>query len=135
MCGVDRFRRLVAMRIVADPASLDRIEAPEAGYLMRLAPDDLLVVPAPDRVEVADPYAIVEPEHGFSGAWFEVSELAMLQSVCEWEFPSERPALAQGHVAGVAVKMLFSGSGVMVVVPTVTLHHFRERLNLHGGRP
>lgn len=134
MCGADRFERLEGTRIVADPAALDRVEAPDAGYLVRLAPDDLLVVPALDRVEVSDPHAIVDPESGFSGAWFGASELAGLQSVCEWEFPGERPALAQGHVAGVAVKMLFSVSGALVLVPTVTVHHLLERLNMGGRR-
>ena len=134
MCAADRFERLEGTRIAADPSALDRIEAPGAGYLLRLAPDDLLVVPAIERVEVPDPHAIVEPESGFSGAWFGASELAGLQSVCEWEFPAERPALAQGHVAGVAVTMLFYGSGALVVVPTVTVHHFHERLNMAGLR-
>ena len=134
MCAADRFERVEGTRIVADPAALDRIGAPEAGHLVRLAPDDLLVLPAPDRIEVSDPHAIVEPESGFSAGWFGASELAGLQSVCEWEFPAERPAQAQGHVAGVAVTMLFSGAGALVIVPTVTVHHLHERLNMAGRR-
>ena len=131
---VDRLQRLEATRIVADPSSLDRIVPPEAGYLIRLAPDDLLVVPAPGRVEVGDPHAIVEPESGFSGAWFAASELALLQSVCEWKFPEERPTVCQGHLAGLPVKMLFSGSGALVLVPTVLEHHLYERLKRYGGQ-
>lgn len=134
MSAPERFERLDGTRIVADPASLDRMEAHEAGHLIRLAPDDLLVLPAPDRVEVDDPHAIVEPECGFSGAWFGVSELVVLQSLSEWGFPEERPALAQGHLAGVPVKMLFAISGVLVLVPTVIAHHLEERLAMHGRR-
>ena len=134
MFAADRFERLEATRIVADPASLDRMQTPETAYLIRLAPDDLLVLPALDRVEVDDPHAIVEPECGFSGACFGISDMAVLQSVCEWEFPEERPTLAQGHLAGLPVKMLFSTSGVLVLVPTVMAHHARERLERCGRR-
>ena len=67
MPGADRFERLAATRIVADPAALDGFAArSDGGYVMRLAPDDLLVLPAVSRVDVADPHAIVEPEGGFS---------------------------------------------------------------------
>lgn len=132
MSGADRFELLEATRIVADPSALDRIEAPDAGYLIRLAPDDLLVLPALDGVEVDDPHAIVEPECGFAGARFGNSDLASLQSACEWEFPDERPALAQGHLAGVPVKMLFSTSGVLILIPTGMAHTFQERLKMYG---
>ena len=83
----ERFERLEATRIVADPGALDGIESPDGGRLMRLAPDDLLVLPALARVDVADRYAIIEPETGFSAAWFGRSQLARLQAVSAWEFP------------------------------------------------
>lgn len=124
----DRFERLVATRIVADPGALDGIEAPDGGHLVRLAPDDLLVFPPPEQVDVADPYAIIEPEAGFSAAWFDRSELPRLQALSAWEFPLRRPALAQGHLAGIPVKMLFCVGGVLVLVPAVLAHHLEERL-------
>jgi hypothetical protein len=126
--GPERFERIEATRIVADPGALDEIEAPAGGRLFRLAPDDLLVLPPPDRVDVADPYAIVEPEAGFSAAWFDRSELPRLQALSAWEFPRRRPALAQGHLAGIPVKMLFDVGGVLVLSPAVLAHHLEERL-------
>lgn len=128
----DRFERLAATRIVADPAALDRIEVPDGTHLMRLAADDLLVLPAVSQPRVADRHAIVEPEGGFSGAWFDESELPRLQALSGWEFPRRRPAFAQGHIAGVPAKLLFAGGRVLVLVPTVVAHHLEERLFLAG---
>ena len=130
----ERFERLEATRIVADRGALDGVESPDGGHLVRLAPDDLLVLPPPARVDVTDPYAIIEPETGFSAAWFDRSELPRLQSVSAWEFPRRRPAFAQGHLAGIPVKMLFDAGGVRVLVPAVLAHHLEERLG-RGDRP
>ena len=130
MSAPDRFEQLEATRIVGVPEALDEIDSPDGGRLLRLAPDDLLVLPPPERVEVADPYAIIEPEAGFSAAWFDRSELACLQAVSAWEFPLRCPEFAQGHLAGVPVKMLFYEGGVLVLVPAVLAHHLEERLGL-----
>ena len=128
MSAPERFERVEATRIVADPGALDEIETPDGGHLLRLAPDGLLVLPPPDRVDVADPNAIVEPEAGFSAAWFDRSELPRLQALSAWEFPRRRPALAQGHLAGIPVRMLFDVGGVLVLSPAVLAHHLEERL-------
>ena len=128
MCAPERFERLEGTRIVADPGALDEIEAPDGGNLVRVAPDDLLVFPPLERVDVADSHAIIERETGFSAAWFDRSELPRLQAVCAWEFPRHRPAFAQGHLAAIPVKMRFDEGGVLVLVPTVLAHHLEERL-------
>ena len=133
MSAAEHFERLEATRIVAVPRALDEVECPDGGHLVRLAPDDLLVIPPLERVDVADPHAMVEPETGFSAAWFDRSELARLQAVSTWEFPRRRPAFAQGHLAGIPVKMLFDGGGVRVLVPTVLAHHLEERLGRGDG--
>ena len=130
MSAPERFRRLEATRIVAVPEALDEIESPDGGHLLRLAPDDLLVLPPPERVDVADPFAIIEPEAGFSAARFDGSELARLQAVSAWEFPRRPPAFEQGHLAGIPVKMLFDERGVLILVPAVLAHHLEERLGL-----
>lgn len=100
---------------------------------MRLAPDDLLLVTAVSMVDVADRHAIIEPEGGFSGAWLEESQIPAVQAVCGWEFPRGRPAFAQGLVAGVPAKLLFAGDRTLVLVPTVVVSHFVERV--FGGEP
>ena len=133
MSAPEPFERLEATRIVAVPEALDEIESPDGGRLVRLAPDDLVVLPPLERVEVADPYAIVEPEAGFSAAWFDRSELSRLQALSAWEFPRRRPAFAQGHLAGIPVKMLFDVGGVRVLAPTVLAHHLEERLGRGNG--
>ena len=133
MSAPERFERLEATRIVAAPGALDEIESPDGGRLVRLAPDDLLALPPLARVDVADPHAIVEPEAGFSAAWFDRSELPRLQALSAWEFPLRRPAFAQGHLAGIPVKALFGESGVLVLVPAVLAHHLEERLGLEDG--
>lgn len=130
MSAPERFERLEGTRIVAVPRALDEIESPDGGHLVRLAPDDLLVLPPLARVDVADPYAIIEPEAGFSAAWFDCSELPRLQAVSAWEFPRRGPAFAQGHLAGIPVKTLFDVGGVLVLVPAVLVHHLEERLGL-----
>lgn len=130
MSAPERFERVEATRVVADPGALDGIEAPDGGRLVRLAPDDLLVFPSPEQVDVADPHAITELETGFSATWFDRSELARLQAVCAWEFPRHRPAFAQGHLAAIPVKMLFDQGGALVLVSTVLAHHLEERLGL-----
>ena len=125
----DRFARLAATRIVGEPHALDGYTAPDGMHMMRLAPDDLLVIPALSEIELADPHAVVEPEAGFSGAWFEGSELARLQGVCSWEFPRRRPAFAQGQVAGLPAKLLFDTDRVLVVIPSSVVHSFVERIH------
>ena len=130
MSAPERFERLEAIRIVAVPGALDQFGSPDGGHLVRLAPDDLLVIPPPARVDVADAYAIIEPEAGFSAAWFDRSELPRLQALSAWEFPRRRPASAQGHLAGIPVKMLFDEGGVRVLVQAVLAHHLEERLGL-----
>ena len=130
MSAPDHLERLEATRIVASPGALDEVESPDGGHLVRLAPDDLLVIPPLERVDVADPYAIIEPETGFSAAWFDRSELARLQAVSTWEFPRRRPDFAQGHLAGIPVKMLFEEDGILVLVPAVLTHHLEERLGM-----
>ena len=68
--------------------------------VLRLAPDDLLVVGA--AVGAAQPEsAIVDEEHGFVGWWLTPEELAEVVQHVEWALPEARPALAQGLVAGV----------------------------------
>ena len=99
---------------------------------MRLAPDDLLTQAAISQAEVADPHAIVEPECGFSGAWLDRSEIPALQALCGWEFPEHGPVFVQGHLAGIPLKLLFTGDRVLVVTPVVTAHHLARRLAAAG---
>ena len=73
--------------------------------VLRIAPDEAFAVGATD-VEIRDPHAIVEPEAGFAGRWLTEAELGSLVAPhLEWPLPPERPALAQGSVAGVPARI------------------------------
>jgi hypothetical protein len=97
---------LPGLRVVASPAALDRARwVPADAVVIRFAPDEAFAVGA-SSVALDDPDAIVEPEAGFVGAW--VSAEALRQFVLarvEWALPSDRPALAQGTIAGVPGKL------------------------------
>jgi hypothetical protein len=91
------------VRVVADPAAIDALVAalPAQRPHLRLAPDDVLVIGAAG-IAVGDPHAIVEPETGFVAADV---DLAAVARHTEWPIPVERPALAQGAVAGVPARL------------------------------
>jgi hypothetical protein len=97
---------LPGLRVVAAPEALDGARwVPGDAVVLRFAPDDAFAIGA-RIVEIGDADAIVEPEPGFVGAWLTADEL--LHDVVpriEWSLPTERPALAQGNVAGVPAKL------------------------------
>ena len=110
MPALDRLR---GIRVVADPASLDR--APWAGdgiTVLRFAPDDAFAVGA-TGVDVDDEHAIVEDEVGFVGVWLDPAEV---EPHLEWPLPAERPALAQGSIAGVPAKLWLPDDGDALLV-------------------
>ena len=66
MPGLDRLR---GVRVVADPAALDRAAwAGDDVTVLRLAPDDAFAIGA-TSVTIDDEDAIVEDEDGFVGVW------------------------------------------------------------------
>jgi hypothetical protein len=89
--------------VVADPATLDALVAamPARHPHLRLAPDDLLVV-GDIGIVLDDPDAIVEHETGFVAADV---DLAVVARHTEWPIPVERPAFAQGSIAGVPARL------------------------------
>ena len=110
---------LHGLRVVADPAALDR--ASWRGDLdvtvLRVALDEALAVGA-RTVEIDDEHAIVVEEAGFVGAWLtaEEFEAAVLPHV-EWPLPEdERPVLAQGSIAGVPSKLWLRATGGALLV-------------------
>ena len=105
MPALDRLR---GIRVVADPAALDRATwAGDDVTVLRFAPDDVFAIGA-TGVDVDDEHAIVEDEAGFAGSWLDPAEL---EPHTEWPFPTERPALAQGSIAGVPAKLWLPTDG------------------------
>lgn len=117
---------LIGLRVVADPTALDtaRWQGDDVTVL-RFAPDDAFAISA-DAVEVDDEHAIVEPEAGFSGAWVAIDDVA---HHLEWLLPDERPALAQGSIAGVPAKLWLPDDGtVMLLTATAYVDELASRL-------
>ena len=94
--------RLHGLRVVADPSALDAARWHGRDVtVLRFAPDDAFGIGA-ETVSVDDGHAIVEAEAGYVGAWLAVGDL---EPHLEWPLPAERPALAQGAIAGVPGKV------------------------------
>jgi hypothetical protein len=99
---------LPGLRVVADPAALDAARWHGGTVtVLRSAPDDAFAIGA-DAVEVGDEHAIIESEAGFSGTWLDIDDVA---HHLEWSLPDERPALAQGSIAGVPAKLWLPDDG------------------------
>jgi hypothetical protein len=114
---------------VADPASLDRSAwTGDDVTVLRLAPDDAFAVGA-TGVTVDDEDAIVEDEVGFGGAWLDPADI---ESHTEWPLPTERPALAQGSIAGVPAKLWLPGEGdALLLTAAAYAHELASRLGWH----
>ena len=124
-----RFQRLEATRVGASAGALDALATRAGDLVLRIAPDEALVLGGLSPEDVPDPHAIVERETGFSGAWIEPGEAAeLLSRTCDWEWPMARPAFAQGAVAGVPVKILFEADRTLLVVQTPWAHELEDRL-------
>lgn len=112
--------RLTATRFVATPAALDTVAWPADALVLRIAPDEVLItsVVGQDLILLHDPHAIVASETGLVGVWLAMNEaMGFLERSCEWEPPRERPAFAQGAVAGLPMKLWFEPERVLFIVP------------------
>ena len=118
---------LHGIRVVANPAALDgAVWEGERLAILRFAPDDALGLGAA-AVTVEDADAIVEPEVGFVGAWLPVDEI---KRHIEWALPLDRPALAQGNVAGVPAKVWLPDRhrNALLIATAAHAHDLAERL-------
>ncbi len=132
-----RARRPPVLRVVASAAALDAaLWIDERGIgddfeplVLRCAPDETLAVGAV-RVEVSDADAIVEPDGGFTALLFDAGEFSeRVAGHVEWKLPTERPAFAQGAVAGVPAKLYLDPNGAAtIVVATAYLDEITRRL-------
>jgi hypothetical protein len=115
-------------RIVASPPALDALGS---GIDMRLSPDEALCFAEVDDLRADLPVsAIVVPEVGMSGAWFDEHTMrARLASLCEWQLPA-RPALGQGMIAGIPAKVWLpeGTTEVLLLVATALVHEMEDRL-------
>lgn len=128
------FTTVTAHRVVAAPEVLDRAVWPEWSDVLRLAPDEALVIHevGADVVTpiVDDPFAIIELEAGFGETWWDPGGFeTRVAPHIDWALPTERPALAQGLVAGVPCKVVFEPEGgVRLLCLTAQVHELEGRL-------
>jgi hypothetical protein len=122
--------RLCGVRVVADPASLDRATwRGDDVTVLRFAPDDAFAIDA-TAVDIDDQQAILEDEVGFVGAWLDA---AVVEPHIEWSLPTARPALAQGSIAGVPAKLWLPAHGdALLLTAAAYAHELEVRL---GWRP
>ena len=127
-----RFSTLFCVRITAKPAAIDAVAWPSHAIMVRVAPDDALVIDATvddaAAVAAADPHAIIEPEAMFRGAWLDDAQLEALTHKLEWPLPTTRPALAQGMVCGLAIKLVLQADRTMLIVSGSAFHEVPDRL-------
>lgn len=119
---------LPAMRVVAEPAALDSAAWPPSAIVMRLAPDEALIVGG-SVPPLDDHHALVEPEEGFVGVEMvraDVREWMVREA--EWEIPDSGPCFAQGMVAGLPVKIWANGDRALVATRAALRHDLGERL-------
>ncbi len=120
--------RMLFTRVVATPAAIDRAVWPTGALVLRIAQDEVLAAGTVDLGAVPDQHAIVEPETAFCGAWVDhKSGIQFLEHACDWELPAERPAFAQGAVAGIPVKVWFEAERILFLVPVPFVIDFAER--------
>lgn len=122
---------MIATRIVATPAALDAVAWPAVAVVLRVAPDEVIVLAdvGQDLILPYDLHAIVVAETGLASVWLATAEaLDFLERACEWELPRQRPAFAQGAVAGLPLKLWFETGRVLFIVPAPFAADLEERL-------
>jgi hypothetical protein len=113
------------MRVVADPAALDNARwHGEVVTVLRTAPDEVIGIGA-TGTEVDDEHAIVVDEPGLVGGSV---DLAVIQRHTEWPLPTERPALAQGSIAGIPAKLWLTEGGALLVAHAAYAADLEARL-------
>ncbi len=108
-------------RVAATAAALDALRVPDGTAILRVAPDEAIVLGS-GEIEVADPDAFVLEEGGLSVTRMNEGEaLALLGAHADWQVPPTRPAFAQGLLAGIPVKLWLPGDGTALLLASRSL--------------
>lgn len=130
-----KLERIQVTRIVAKAQALDSACWRAGSIVLRSAPDEALLMPPDPAISLADPHAIVVQDGGFAGVWLSAAETQrVFERLCEWEPPLQRPAFAQGTIAGIATKVWLDTERALFVIPAPMLVDFETRLAtvVHG---
>ncbi len=129
MLVADFVDHVTGWRIIAEPAALDAAAWPAGSQAVRISPDDTYVIGADRPTVPGDEFAIVTPEYGFSIANV-IDVVALAERHIEWSLPTERPAVAQGQIAGVPAKLVLRADGsAQLLVASAARHELQERLS------
>ena len=115
-------------RVVASPSAIDSGRFPPNALLLRMAPDDVLVI-GDGSIELADDAAIIEADSGWCA--LHVSEEQATEIIAHhaaWNPPIRRPVLVQGMIAGLAAKVYLDGENSLIIVATPFGAEVEERL-------
>ena len=118
---------LPALRVVGAPEALDGLQLPDEHPVLRLAPDDLLVIGAAS-VQVTGEHLVVD-EAGFVGWWLTPDEVReQVVPHVDWPLPTARPAFAQGLIGGVPAKLWLAEDRALLLCAAAYAHELEERL-------
>lgn len=114
-------------RIVAAPGALDRARWPDGSIVVRLAPDEVLLLDA-DPPALEDERAIVTRDSSWFGVTVPPEDLGNLRHRVSWRVP-DSAGFAQGSLGGVPVRLVVhaDGSGLLLTSRTFE-EELRERL-------
>jgi len=115
-------------RVVAAPAAIDSGRFPSNALLLRIAPDDILVI-GDGSIELADDAAIIEADAGWCA--LRVSEEQAKEIIAHhaaWNPPSHRPVMIQGMIAGLPAKVYLDGDDSLIMVATPFAAELEARL-------
>lgn len=119
---------LFGRRVAAAAAAIDAVSWPEGSVVLRLAPDDVLLIGDGD-IEIGDPHAIVENDGGFCCLrTTEENATRLIAGAASFGLPEERPCLALGMVAGLPLKVWLSDGEAWLIAPTPFAAELEERL-------
>lgn len=123
---------LAGLRIAATPAALDRARWPGDALVLRLAPDEALVLTAASSLDAGaldDAHAIVVRDRGWHGLWLPAADaLELLERHADWAPPAERPAVTQGLVAGIPAKVWLGVERALIAVAAPVAGTFAARV-------
>jgi hypothetical protein len=124
---VPELEAVSASRIAAKAAALDTARWPAGSLALRIAPDEVLLIGG-GRPQVDDPHAMVVADGGWCGVWLPAEQAyPFLRGAAAWPMPDDRPAFAQGMVAGLPVKLWLEDDRVLFIVPAAFATDFEER--------
>ena len=119
---------LPGRRVVATAAAIAGAAFPAGSLVLHIAPDDVLVI-GDGPIDLTDEHAIIEADSGWCALRMGDDDvLAILASHAAWEPPADRPALAQGMVAGLAAKVYLDGPGSLIIVAAPFAAELEDRL-------